>query len=115
MSEGFPMFTASTEAPFPPASCTRLDLDAVQRRPGKGAILPVRLVKAHPWIGLLDRDKRQLGAPEADRSRGQAREKLRGRDRLRGYLEGLGHMALRDPKRRMNQDGRRDLQGRPIR
>ena len=97
------MFTAPTEAPFPPASCTRLDLDAVQRRPGKGAILPGRLVQAHSWIGLLDRDKGQLGPHQADRSRGQAREKLRGRDRLRGYLEGLGHMALRDPKRCMHQ------------
>ena len=54
------MFTAPTEAPFPTASCTRLDLDAIQGCPGKGAILPVRLVQAHLWVRLLDRDKAQI-------------------------------------------------------
>src|SRR5262245_37378592 len=111
MSEGFPMFTAPTEAPFPPASCTRLDLDAIQGRPSKGAILPVRLVHAHLWVRLWDRDKGQLSPCQADRRRGQTWEKLCGRALLRSRPEGLGHVALRAPKRRMHQDGRRDLHG----
>src|SRR5262249_61807322 len=115
MSEVFSMFTAPTEAPFPPASCTRLDLDAIQGRPSKGAILPVRLVQAHLWVRLLDRDKGQLSPCQADRRRGQTWEKLCGRDLLRSRPEGLGHVALRDPKCRMHQDGRIDLDGHSIR
>src|SRR5919204_3033823 len=104
MSEGFPMFPALTKAPFPAASCPGLDLDALHRRPGKSTLLPVKLVQTHPWIGLLDRHKGQLGPYQADRRRGQTREKLGGRELFRGHPERLSPVALRAPKRCMHQD-----------
>jgi hypothetical protein len=109
------MFTAPTEAPFPPASCTRLDPDAIHGRPGKGALLPVRLVHVPLWVRLLDRDTGQLRPCQADRRRGQTGENLCGRDLLRSPPEGLGSVALRAPKRRLHHNGRRDLQGHSMR
>ena len=107
------MFTASTEAPFPPASCTRLDLDAFQRRRARRNPASQACASA-PWIGLLDRDK----SPAPDHTRpieavARRGKKLRGRDRLKGYREGLGHMACAT-RNCMYQDSRIDLHSPPF-
>jgi hypothetical protein len=109
------MCTALTKAPCPPASCPRLDLETFQRRPGKGARVPVRLGQAHPWIGLWDRHTGQLGPYQANRRGGQPWEKLCGRERLRSRPEGLGHVAVCDAKHRMPQGSGVDLHGHAVR
>jgi hypothetical protein len=109
------MCTALTKAPFPPASGPRLDLETFQRRPGKGARVPVRLVQAHPWSGRWERHQGQLGPSQANRRGGQPGAKLGGRARLRRRPAGRGHVALGDAQRRRHQGRGGALQGHAVR